>query len=118
MKNMIIFAALLLALVGLSWDAEAGDDVVATVSSTAPTSACTAVLNAKFKYAVQCDGAARVRMSVDGQPDAGSGSRLGVKVAADALYDSPTTYDQRYICVTAVTGTVTCDVLINRTTKE
>lgn len=118
MKNAILGGALLLTLAGLVWDAEAGDDVVATVSSTAPAAGCTSALTPKAKYAVQCSAAARVRMSTDGQPDAGSGSPLGVKIAADALYDTPTTYNQRYICVTAVSGTVTCDVVINRNVRE
>lgn len=118
MKNALAGLVLIIAMVGLSWDAQAGDDFVATLSSTAPTAVCSTVLTPRFKYAVQCNAAARVRMSTDGQPDAGSGSYLGVKVAADALYDTPTTYDQRYICVVATSGTAACDILLNRGTKE
>lgn len=90
--------ALLLVLASLAF---AGDEPVTQVAYTG-TQGCTAALQTKKRYAVQCttDCYIRVTANTTSQP-ANSNS---VKMTSDKLYDVYTTRTKVYICAVQVSS--------------
>lgn len=98
--------------------AYAGDDYQQRLVADGRTSTCSTILRPKTKYAVQCSQASYV--AVTANPDGGITANTALKIAADAIYDVPTTYDQKYICVVGVASVsdAGCIIAINRNTTE
>lgn len=96
--NRLIFALIL----ALSSVAFAGDEPVTQVAYTG-TQGCTAALQTKTRYAVQCttDCYVRVTKSTSGQAATAATS---VKLAQDKLYDVYTTNTKVYICALQVSS--------------
>ena len=97
MNRMIL--ALVLALSGLAF---AGDEPVTQVAYTG-TQGCTAALQPKTRYAVQCttDCHVRVTKNTTSQP---ATTAAAVKLPQDKLYDVYTTSTKVYICAIQVSS--------------
>lgn len=85
--------ALILTLV--AGVALAGDDYVATVAYTG-TAACSSALQPRTNYAVICTTDCHVRVTSD--TTNATATTNSVFVAANKLYDTPTTGTQTFIC--------------------
>jgi hypothetical protein len=105
MKKLFLLAILLLAA-----PAQASETYLFTLTSASPTAATnnntTELLSEGGQYAIQCDGAARVRASAGG--DAATAN--SVLVEANRLFDLPLFSREKRISVLAVAGTVNCRV--------
>lgn len=106
MKNALTLAVLLTSLASF-----AGDDPVAQISYTG-TAGCSAALQPKKRYAVQCTTDCYVRVTKD-TTNATANSN-SVKLAADKLYDVHTTAEQVYICAVQVSSSGTAKVFLYR----
>lgn len=117
MKKLVAVTAISAVLVALA--AFAGDDPVTQVAYT-DTQGCTAILRPKATYAVQCTTDCYVRVQEAATADAGIsvGSSTSVKLAADKLYDTPTTSTQRYLCAVRSTASGTMKVFLYREPRE
>lgn len=116
MKNLaLLLSAFILTTSLLSL---AGDDPVQSIAYTS-TQACSSALRPKTKYAVQCTTDCYVRMQTATTADAGmSVNNVSVKLAADKLYDTPTTSAQVYLCVVQSAASGTANIFINRGPNE
>jgi hypothetical protein len=116
MKNIALVLAAFIATTALL--ALAGDDPVQSVAYSS-TQGCSSALRPKTKYAVQCSSDCYVRMQTATTADAGmSVNNVSVKVAADKLYDTPTTSGQVYLCVVQVSASGTANIFLNRGPNE
>ena len=116
MKNIALVLAAFIATTALL--ALAGDDPVQSVAYSS-TQGCSSALRPKTKYAVQCSSDCYVRMQTATTADAGmSVNTVSVKVAADKLYDTPTTSGQVYLCVVQVSASGTANIFLNRGPNE
>lgn len=117
MKNLALTLAAF--LVTSAFIALAGDDPVTQIAYT-DTQICSSALRPKTKYAVQCTTDCYVRMQAGNVADAGVsvGSATSVKLAADKLYDTPTTSDLVRVCVVRVSSSGTAKLFINRGPNE
>lgn len=132
-NQKLVVAGVIVAAVTtfLIWpqEAVAGDDPVAQVAYTS-AAACSAKLRPKTKYAVQCTTDCYVRLvqewtAADGglNPINDGGvaavtSTTSILLGAGKLYDAPTTYDTRYICVVRSASDGTAKIFINRGPTE
>ena len=115
MKKIVTTLAISLLVAGL---AMAGDDQIQSVAYTT-TQTCTSALRPKTWYAIQCTSDCYVRMQEANSADAGQSVNTGsVKVPAGKLYDTPTTYNQTFICVVQSTASGTMNVFRHRGPTE
>lgn len=124
-RNILAGFTLVCCVLLMAFDvsrAFAGDDYVATVSSTSPAVACSSALMTKRRYALQCNGTAYAHVASTGLlADGGApdpATTNDVSVSSGSLYDFATTGTQSYVCVLASAGTVACKVYLNRGTSE
>lgn len=105
-------------IVAIAAYSEAGDDYVASVAYTG-TQGCTAQLRPKARYAVRCTSDCYVRMQPAATADAGmSVNTNSMLLSAGKLYDTPTTYDQQYICAVQSSASGTMHVYLYRGPTE
>lgn len=110
MKKLITAVALVAAAIAV-----AGDDPVTQVSYTG-TQGCTAALQPKKKYAVQCTTDCYVRVTSD--TTNAPATTNSVLVSAGKLYDTPTTASQVYICAIQSAASGSLKVFLNRGPTE
>lgn len=109
MKKLSLLISALLASVSY-----AGDDYVATVAYTG-TAACSSALRPKAKYAVRCTTDCHVKVTTSTSITATTND---VKIAADKLYDLPTTKDQLFICAIRASADGSVLIYLNRGPQE
>lgn len=106
MKKWILAVALLFTAA----PARASDEYYFTLSSTNPTAdtsnTSTEALVAGGNYAIQCNGSAYYRASVDGT----AAVTNDVQVEMSKLFDIPLFGDEKRLSVLAASGTVACKV--------
>lgn len=96
--------------------AMAGDDYKARVLTNVTSSTCSSQLRPNSKYAVQCSQACYILVTAN--PDAGVTSATGVAVAQNALYDTPTTTRQMWICGMSQALDAGFNIYLNRNINE
>lgn len=101
--NKTLFVVTLLA----AFAARAGDEPKTTVAYTG-TAACTAALDHKTRFSVQCTTDCYVRVTKD--TTNATATSNSVKVPADKLYDVYTTRTKVYICAVQVASSGTMKV--------
>ena len=105
-------------------DAAAGDDPAGQVAYSAAVG-CSGKLRPKTKYAVQCttDCFVRVVREINGVAASDGGvmsvnATTSILLAAGKLYDTPTTYDNLYICIVQSAASGSAKLFINRGPTE